>query len=57
VAVLYFLVPLAGLLVGIALIAFYVAARNGQFDDLDTPPLRVLFEDDTRLDPSQEPRS
>ena len=45
-AVLYFLVPLAGLLVTGAVIAFWVAARNGQFDDLDTPPLRVLFDDD-----------
>lgn len=45
-AVLYFLIPLAGVLVSIAVIAFFVAARDGQFDDLDTPPLRVLFDDD-----------
>jgi cbb3-type cytochrome oxidase maturation protein len=53
-AVLYFLIPLAGVLVAAAVIAFYVAARDGQFDDLDTPPLRVLFDDDARL-PSPTP--
>ena len=46
VSVLYFLLPLAGLLVTGAVVAFFVAARGGQFDDLDTPPLRVLFDDD-----------
>lgn len=52
-AVLYFLIPLAGALVVAALVAFRAAARDGQFDDLDTPPLRVLFDDDTL----QEPKS
>ncbi len=46
-AVLYFLIPLAGVLVVAALVAFHMAARDGQFDDLETPPLRVLFDDDT----------
>lgn len=45
-AVLYFLIPLAGVLVVAALVAFHLAARDGQFDDLDTPPLRVLFDDE-----------
>jgi cbb3-type cytochrome oxidase maturation protein len=65
VAVLYFLIPLAGVLVTAAVIAFFVAARDGQFDDLDTPPLRVLFDDDdVRRSvpalpsvPTQEPKS
>lgn len=61
-AVLYFLIPLAGVLVCAAVIAFFVAARDGQFDDLDTPPLRVLFDDDDvrRTTPvlnPQEPKS
>ncbi|NJK31877.1 MAG: cbb3-type cytochrome oxidase assembly protein CcoS [Deltaproteobacteria bacterium] len=43
--VLYFLIPLAGVLVAAALVAFFAAARDGQFDDLDTPPIRVLFDD------------
>ena len=45
-SVIYFLLPLAGLLVALAVLAFVGAARDGQFDDLDTPPLRILFDDD-----------
>ena len=43
--VLYVLVPLAAVIVVIALAAFRWALRTGQFDDLDTPPLRVLLDD------------
>jgi cbb3-type cytochrome oxidase maturation protein len=43
--VLYVLVPLAAVIVVIALAAFRWALRTGQFDDLDTPPLRVLIDD------------
>jgi cbb3-type cytochrome oxidase maturation protein len=49
VSVIYFLLPLAGLLVAAAVVAFYLAARTGQFDDLDTPPLRILFDDEEKL--------
>lgn len=48
VSVIYFLLPLAGLLVAAAVIAFYYAARSGQFDDLDTPALRILFDDEEK---------
>jgi len=47
-AILYLLVPLAALIVGVALVAFRWAVRSGQFDDLETPPLRVLFEESDR---------
>ncbi|MBI3782964.1 MAG: cbb3-type cytochrome oxidase assembly protein CcoS [Deltaproteobacteria bacterium] len=43
---IYFLVPLAGVLLVIAVAAFFWAVRAGQFDDLDTPGMRVLFDDD-----------
>jgi cbb3-type cytochrome oxidase maturation protein len=49
VSVIYFLLPLAGLLVAAAVVAFYLAAKAGQFDDLDTPPLRILFDDEEKL--------
>ncbi len=29
-----------------ALAAFVFAARRGQFDDLDTPAIRAVFDDD-----------
>ena len=39
---------LAGLLfAGIALALFVWAARSGQFDDLETPAVRILFDDET----------
>jgi cbb3-type cytochrome oxidase maturation protein len=43
--VLLFLVPISLLLVGLALVVFGWAARSGQFDDLDTPPLDILGDD------------
>jgi len=45
-SVLYFLIPLAFVLVAGGLVAFRWAARDGQFDDLDTPPVRILLDDD-----------
>lgn len=45
-AVLAFLVPIAIALVFVAVLAFAWASRDGQFDDLETPAIRVLFDDD-----------
>jgi cbb3-type cytochrome oxidase maturation protein len=44
--VIYIVLPLAIALAGVALGAFLWAVCRGQYDDLDTPPCRVLFEDD-----------
>jgi cbb3-type cytochrome oxidase maturation protein len=44
-SVLYLVVPLALLVVGVAVWAFIWAAGRGQFDDLDTPALRMLRDD------------
>lgn len=44
--ILYLLVPLAILLAGAGVAAFFWSVRSGQFDDTDTPALRVLMEDD-----------
>ena len=43
--VLFIVVPLALLIVGVALGALVWAARRGQFDDLESPALRVLSDD------------
>lgn len=40
------LVPISLVLLGVAIAAFAWAVRRGQFDDLDTPPLDVLRDDD-----------
>ncbi|MBX3183486.1 MAG: cbb3-type cytochrome oxidase assembly protein CcoS [Polyangiaceae bacterium] len=45
-SVLYVLVPLALVLAGAFVAAFVWATRRGQFDDLETPPVRILFGDD-----------
>jgi cbb3-type cytochrome oxidase maturation protein len=43
--VLFIVVPLAMVMAGLALGAFFVAVRRGQFDDLDTPQYRAIFDD------------
>ena len=50
--VIFIVLPLAIGLAGVALGAFYWAVRRGQFDDLDTPACRVLFDD---ADASEHP--
>ena len=45
-SVLYIVLPLALLVATGAVVAFVWAARAGQFDDLETPARRILFDDD-----------
>lgn len=44
--ILLALIPISLLLLGLAIWAFLWAVRRGQFDDLDTPALDMLREDD-----------
>lgn len=44
-SVLYIVLPLALLVVSVAVGAFIWATRRGQFDDLDTPAVRMLHDD------------
>jgi cbb3-type cytochrome oxidase maturation protein len=41
-SVLFLVLPLALLVVGAAVAAFVWSARSGQYDDLDTPAVRML---------------
>lgn len=43
-SVIYIVVPLALIIVGGAVLAFVWSARTGQYDDLDTPAVRVLHD-------------
>lgn len=43
---IFVLLPLALLIAVIAVGLFVWAATTGQFDDLDTPAIRVLFDDE-----------
>jgi cbb3-type cytochrome oxidase maturation protein len=45
--ILYVLIPLALLCGTGAVFAFLWAVRSGQLDDLDTPAVRILTDDDT----------
>ncbi len=47
-SILYVLIPLALLLLGGAVWAFFWAVGSGQFDDLDTPAMRVIMDDDEK---------
>jgi len=46
--ILYVLIPLALILLGVAVWAFFWAVGSGQFDDLDTPAVRVIMDDDEK---------
>ncbi len=50
-SIMYLLVPLALLLAGLAVAAFVWSARQGQMDDLVTPALRMLHDDDETTPP------
>ncbi len=43
---IFVLLPLALLIATIAVGLFIWAAKSGQFDDLDTPAVRILFDDE-----------
>lgn len=44
--VIYLLIPLSLVLVAAAIAAFFWAVNSGQFDDLDSPALDILQDDD-----------
>ncbi len=43
---LYLVLPLALLVATGAVLAFVWSVRSGQLDDVDTPPRRMLFDDE-----------
>jgi cbb3-type cytochrome oxidase maturation protein len=45
-SVLYIALPVALLIVGVAVALFIWATRSGQYDDLETPPRRMLLDDE-----------
>ena len=53
-SILYLVLPLALVLVAAAVLAFSWAARRGQFDDMETPALRMLHDDDQGSQPSRK---
>ncbi len=47
---LFILIPLALILVAIAIRVFFWAVDNGQFDDLEGPAHSILFDDDPAVE-------
>lgn len=47
-SVIFFILPVTLLLSAGAVVAFAWATRSGQFDDLETPAVRLLHEDQAR---------
>ena len=43
---LYLLIPVAVVLVALAIWMFFWAVDNGQYDDLDSPAHSILFDDE-----------
>lgn len=50
-SILLLLVPLSLLLLALAIGAFAWAVKRGQFDDLDTPALDILVDDEEPATP------
>ena len=46
-SVIYVLLPVSIALAVAGVLAFRWAVRSGQFDDLDTPPVRMLHDDES----------
>jgi cbb3-type cytochrome oxidase maturation protein len=45
-SVILLMLPIALILGGLGVAAFVWATRRGQFDDVDTPAMRAIFDDD-----------
>lgn len=56
-SVLYIALPIAIALGGLAMLACVASIRSGQFDDLESPPMRMLSEDRELERPAETSRS
>lgn len=58
-SVLYMVLPLALIIATVAVWAFVWSVKRGQFDDLETPAMRILHDDTEarRPKPSDERKS
>ncbi len=56
--ILLLLIPLALVVLSLAVAAFFWASNSGQFDDLESPALSILLDDDrqppTRTDNKED---
>ncbi len=52
--IIYLLLPISILLALIGLAAYIWSVKNGQFDDLETPAIRMLFDDQEKKTKKEE---
>jgi cbb3-type cytochrome oxidase maturation protein len=53
--ILYLLIPLAVVIMMVAVAAFIWAVKNGQYEDLEGPAHRILMDDDDPRIPGARP--
>lgn len=51
-SIIYVLIPLAVIIVAIAIGVFFWAVKSNQFDDLERQGYSILFDDDIQVDQS-----
>ena len=56
-SILYLLIPMAVLLMAVALWAFVWSVKSGQFDDMEGPAHRILMDDDDPRIPKPDKQS
>ena len=56
-SILYLLIPLGLVLLTCAVAAFFWAVRTGQFDDLESPAMSVVMDDDSKPAPENRRKS
>ncbi|SIQ09021.1 cbb3-type cytochrome oxidase assembly protein CcoS [Marinobacterium stanieri] len=49
--IIYLLIPIAIILASVAIWAFSWSVKQGQFDDLESPAHRILYDDDEDMIP------
>ncbi|MBE1288292.1 MAG: cbb3-type cytochrome oxidase assembly protein CcoS [Alteromonadaceae bacterium] len=52
--IIYVLIPIAIIIVAVAIIAFFWAVKNNQFEDLERQGHSILFDDDVTPSPKSE---
>ncbi len=53
-SVIYLLITISIIVAVAFLIAFFMAVKNGQFDDDYTPSVRMLFDDEVKIKAQKE---
>lgn len=52
--VIYMLISVSTLVASVFLFLFFRAIKSGQYDDIHTPSIRMLFEDELVEEPQKE---